>query len=355
MASGVMPGTSWISADDITSEHRIRAFTLSGLRELLRGYGVELAPILAEAELCADAIKDDYAWIPLRKFANVLAFAARDTRDPCLGLKYGAAARFTSNPLGYLMANAPDLRTALRLFAQFHTVLNSNAIRFLETAGGARIEWAYPVSLPTTVQLTDFAVMRFVSRIRASAGSSWRPLAVGMMHRAPLDLAEYERRCGPRIAFDQPANSIALSTSTLALPIARADPQLFKLIVRFCRDQIERQRDVEHPLNRIREAMTRCLRQGSFKPKDVAGELSVSPAVLHRCLKTEGTCFQRLLDDTRRSLTKRYLQETSLKLTEIAGLIGYSELSAFSRAARRWFGTSPRSFRRRAPNLEVAA
>ena len=35
--------------------------------------------------------------------------------------------------------------------------------------------------------------------------------------------------------------------------------------------------------------------------------------------------------------------------------VGYSELSAFSRASRRWFGTSPRSFRRRSPNLEAAA
>jgi len=38
--------------------------------------------------------------------------------------------------------------------------------------------------------------------------------------------------------------------------------------------------------------------------------------------------------------------ESSLKLTDIAARVGYSELSAFSRAARRWFGTSPRSFRR---------
>ena len=356
MASGAMPDTGWVSADEIVSEHRVRAFTLSGLRELLTSYGLEIGPILDEAELSADAIKDDYAWIPLRKFANVLAFAARETGDPYFGLKYGEAARFTSNPLGYLMANAPDLRSALRLFGRFHTVLNSNTIHFIESVtGGGRIEWSYPISLPNTAQLTDFVLMRFVSRIRANAGSSWRPLAVGVMHRAPRDLAEYERRFGPRITFDQPANSITLSAATLALATPRADPQLFKLILRFCEDQLERQRDVEHPLNRIREAMTRCLQQGSFGPNSVAQELGITPALLHRRLKVDQTSFQRLLDDTRRSLTRRYLMETSLKLTEIAGLVGYSELSAFSRAARRWFGTSPRNFRRQAPNLDAAA
>jgi AraC-like DNA-binding protein len=356
MASGVMPGPSGILAEDVTSEHRIRAFALSGLREHLKSYGTELGPLLNEAELSADTIKDDYAWVPLRKFANVLTFAARDTGDPYLGLKYWAAARFTSNPLGYLMANAPDLRTALRSFARFHPVLNSNTLRFVETpAGGGRIEWSYPISLPNTVQLTDFSLMRFVSRIQGIAGGTWRPLAVAMMHRAPLDLSEYERRFGSRLAFDQPANAIAIAASTLSLATPRADPQLFKLVMRFCEDQLQRQQGIEHPLNRIREAMTRCLQQGSFRPTNVARELGIAPALLLRHLKANHTSFQRLLDDTRRSLTKRYLLETSLKLTEIAGLVGYSELSAFSRAARRWFGTSPRSFRRQAPNLDAAA
>lgn len=356
MASGAMPDISWVSADEIVSEHRVRAFTLSGLRELLTSYGTDIGPILDEVELPADVLKDDYAWIPLRKLANVLALAARETGDPYFGLKYGEAARFTSNPLAYLIANAPDLRSAFRLFARYQGVLNSNTINFIEgVTGGGRIEWSYPVSLPNTAQLSDFVVMRFVSRIKAAAGNNWRPLAVGIMHRTPLDLAEYERRFGPRIAFDQPGNSITLAAATLALPTPRADPQLFKLILRFCEDQLERQREVEHPLNRIREAMTRCLQQGSFGPNSVAKELGIAPALLHRRLKVDQTSFQRLLDDTRRSLTRRYLMETSLKLTEIAGLVGYSELSAFSRAARRWFGTSPRNFRRRAPNLDAAA
>jgi AraC-like DNA-binding protein len=326
------------------------------VREVLTSYGTDIGPILDEAELPADVLRDDYAWIPLRKLANVLAFAARETGDPYFGLKYGEAAPFTINPLGYLMTNAPDLRSALRLFARYQAVLNSNTIRFVETiTEGGRIEWSYPVGLPNTAQLSDFVVMRFISRIKATAGDIWRPLAVSVMHGAPADRAEYERRLGPRIAFNQPANSIAIAAAALALPTPRADPQLLKLILRFCEDQLQRQREVEHPLNRIREALTRCLQQGSFGANSVAKELGVAPALLHRRLKADQTSFQRLLDDTRRSLTRRYLMETSLKLTEIAGLVGYSELSAFSRAARRWFGTSPRNFRRQAPNLDAAA
>jgi len=342
-----------IPADTVASEHRIRAFVLSGLRERLRGHHAQLLPVLQEAGLTLEEVEDEFAWIPLNKFAKVLTVAARVTNDPYFGLKHGAGGRFTSNPLGYLMANAPDLRTALRSFAHFHTVLSSNSVEFVENAG--RIEWSYPVTLADSVQLTDFSLMRFISRIQFAAGSAWRPVAVGVTHRQPTDFVDYERRVGTRIAFNQAVNSITLSGQTLSLHMPQADPQLFKLITRYCEDQLELQKAVEHPLNRIREAMIRCLQQGSYGPKFVAKELGLTPSSLHRRLKAENTSFQRLLDDTRRCLTQRYLQETSLKLTDIAARVGYSELSAFSRAARRWFGTSPRSFRRRPPNLDVAA
>jgi AraC-like DNA-binding protein len=197
--------------------------------------------------------------------------------------------------------------------------------------------------------------MRFMMRIRAAVGNHWRPVAVGLTHRQPADLTEYGQRVGSRISFNQPANSITISAATLAMPMPNADPQLFKLVKRYCEEEIERQKVDDHPLNRIRETMIRCLQQGSFGPKHIAKEFGLTPSGLHRRLKAEGTSFQRLLDDTRRCLTHRYLLESSLKLTDIAARVGYSELSAFSRAARLWFGTSPRSFRRRPPSLGAAA
>jgi AraC-like DNA-binding protein len=341
--------------EDAFGGPRVRAFTLRTLGEVLRGYGVELGAILAEAGLPADAAEDDLAWIPLEKFAKVLTLAAQKTGDPLFGLKYGSVARFTSNPLAYLMSNAPNLRIALRSFAQYHAVICNNTLDFIESNGNGRIEWSYPVTIANVVQLTNFVVMRFVWRIQCAAGTSWRPISVGLTHRRPADASEYERRLGPRLYFDQPVNSIVIGAAALSLPMPDADPQLFKIITRFCEQQLERQQAAEHPLNLIREAIARCLHHGDPGPKRVAMELGMTPSGLYRRLKAQGTSYPRLLDETRRCLTERYLAETSLKLTDIAARVGYSELSAFSRAARRWFGTSPRSFRRRTPNLDAAA
>ena len=88
--------------------------------------------------------------------------------------------------------------------------------------------------MPNVVQMTDFVLMRFVTRIRGAAGSHWRPVSVGLMHRQPADISEYESRLGSRIFFDQPVNSITISAATLALPMPNADPHLFKLVKRYC-------------------------------------------------------------------------------------------------------------------------
>ena len=134
-----------------------------------------------------------------------------------------------------------------------------------------------------------------------------------------------------------------------------ADPNLFNLVTRFCDQELAQQKSEEDPLNRVRDAILRCLQRGNIGPKRVADELGIAPGSLHRLLKSQGTSFQRLFDDTRRRLAHRYLFESSLTLTDIAQRVGYSELSAFSRAARRWFGASPRSIRRNLTNFGEAA
>src|SRR5689334_2683478 len=106
--SSIELGTNTMLPENAAEIPRVRAFTLATLADVLRGYGVEAAPILREAGLPPDAAtQDEFAWIPLEKFACVLTLAARKTGDPYFGLKYGSVARFTANPLAYLIANAP--------------------------------------------------------------------------------------------------------------------------------------------------------------------------------------------------------------------------------------------------------
>ena len=51
--------------------------------------------------------------------------------------------------------------------------------------------------------------------------------------------------------------------------------------------------------------------------------------------------YKALVDDTRRRFSLNYLRDRKNSLTEIAYLLGYSEVSAFNRAFKRWTGSTP--------------
>jgi AraC-like DNA-binding protein len=92
-----------------------------------------------------------------------------------------------------------------------------------------------------------------------------------------------------------------------------------------CQDQRER---------RVRRALSR---QVSPVPtiREIAEHMMISPRTLQRYLMAQGTGFQELLDNTRQAMAARYICDSSISLTRLASLLGYADLSAFSRAFTR--------------------
>ncbi|MEX2473863.1 helix-turn-helix transcriptional regulator [Marinobacter sp.] len=97
--------------------------------------------------------------------------------------------------------------------------------------------------------------------------------------------------------------------------------------------------------SRVSLLITAQLARGKVGVEAVSSQLHMSRYTLHKKLKTEGLTFARLLEDVRRKQALTYLQDRTKPLVEIAEQLGFSELSAFSRAFKRWMGTSPAEYR----------
>jgi AraC-like DNA-binding protein len=61
-------------------------------------------------------------------------------------------------------------------------------------------------------------------------------------------------------------------------------------------------------------------------------------------LAEEQCSFRELLEKVRREIATFHLRRADIPLTQLAQLLGYSELSAFSRSFRGWYGVSPRQW-----------
>jgi AraC-like DNA-binding protein len=73
----------------------------------------------------------------------------------------------------------------------------------------------------------------------------------------------------------------------------------------------------------------------------------MSRAGLYRRLGAAGSDFSVLTQGVRQELALMYVAAPHIPFTEIAALLGYSELSAFSRAFRRWTTLSPAAYRQK--------
>lgn len=98
--------------------------------------------------------------------------------------------------------------------------------------------------------------------------------------------------------------------------------------------------------DQVCKAIRSSLSRQDCSIEEVAVILSVAPRTLQRQLQQRGTSFSQLLEEVRASSARRHLTESQLTLTQLAAILGYSELSAYSRAFHRWHGQSPQQWQR---------
>jgi AraC-like DNA-binding protein len=99
----------------------------------------------------------------------------------------------------------------------------------------------------------------------------------------------------------------------------------------------------------VRRAIGETMRHGEPTLGQVAARLALGARTLQRRLKQENLAFKGLIDDTRRQFALRYLRDPANTLSEVSYLLGFSEVSAFNRAFRRWTGSTPSEYRRGLP------
>ncbi len=127
------------------------------------------------------------------------------------------------------------------------------------------------------------------------------------------------------------------------LPLA--DPGLNRFLDEEALRRLNARPREDDALEAVRRCISRRLASRGVALDDVAQDLGLSPGEVRRRLRAGGTTFRALVDEVRRARAEALLVAGGLSLSEVALLLGFSELSAFSRAHRRWFSSSARARR----------
>jgi AraC-like DNA-binding protein len=198
---------------------------------------------------------------------------------------------------------------------------------------------------PPTGAVID-AMLGMLLMARMATGQVIRPLAVSLRHALPCDPDQYHDAFGCQVQFDAQRDRMTLAACDLALPHRDSSRTMERIATRYAESMLAGLPTGAGPLGAARAALRARLPRGDVSLAELARALSVSKRTLQRRLEQAGTNLRALVDEERRALALGYIKQKQLSLSEIALLLGFSELSAFTRAFTRWTNVAPSEYRR---------
>jgi len=315
----------------------------------LRGHPAKR--LLAQVGLEERSLNADGARIPFAKHAAFFELAAEATRDGCLGLHFGQT-RDTRDAglIGYVGLSSPTLMDAIKNMCRYRRV-SSDALEVeidaLEERGRLRW-WFRGLTSQRSRQFLEFWATNALRSFREMSGRNVTPASLSFAHPRTEDIKEFERFFGCSVSFGCQENIIEMKLSDLHLQLVATDNRLLAVLRRYCEEVLTRH-STPPPLlvERVERLIADRLAHGEAKLDNVATEMGMSSPSLSGKLAALDTSFSGIVESLRKDLALRCLQEHHLSLTEITFLLGYTEVSTFTHAFKRWTGSAPTAFRRR--------
>ena len=333
----------------MTSAYTIQASSVNKIVNFAATYGVPAPSLYRAVALDPAVLSDPDSRIPFSQLVSLYEAAALLTGDDTFGLHLGENIDpRVFDVLGYVAMNSPTIGEALERIVRYHSIWQDGALLILEAADATtKITYSYlDRSITQYRQDSELTLAAIVALGRMVTDSDWSPVEVRFAHVGPVDASEHMRIFRAPVRFSADSCQLTIDTSTLVLPIAKADPGLRALLDRHAEELLAKHPRPDSIVDRVRSLIGAELNGGDPSLERIAHRLGLSGRTLQRRLREQGSSHNEVLDQMRKDLAQRYLQEPEMAVCEIAYLLGFSESSALHRAFKRWTGMTPSEFRR---------
>jgi AraC-like DNA-binding protein len=310
--------------------------------------GLARDELLEAAGLTAEQLRDPDARIPLSTVARLWRSVSERLPDPALGLHLGATARARELGLvGYTLVFSRTVGAALRRFARYSRIMSDALVVHLDATPEATwVRLDVQPALRAFRPAADARLAALISVLRQISGSRLAPLTVQFPYRQPAEVSAYQDFFRAPLEFGAPSTACLLGADDLARPVITSDESLAGYLEQLA-DQVLGTLGAERTVgDQVRRVLWRELSEGAPNLARTARALGLGARTLQRRLRAEHTTFGAVLARLRREMAQPLLRDGDLAVSEVAFLVGYEDVGAFQRAFRKWFGLSPRAFRR---------
>jgi AraC-like DNA-binding protein len=182
---------------------------------------------------------------------------------------------------------------------------------------------------------------------RQLTGLRVQPNRVSLIHRRRADhFSEFAAFFGCDVDSGAGVDEVVFPQSIANIPVVSADSYLNKLLIANCEEALSHRLAKQGPFRVVVEnAIVPLLPHGNARESEIASRCGVSRRTLVRRLTSESLTFSEVLNELRSDLARQYLADHGLSISQIAWLLGYQSVSAFTEAFKRWTGKTPREVR----------
>lgn len=319
----------------------LRTAPLKGFKKTVLDLGGNPDDMLKELNLSQLILEDPELIITHESFLRLLNLAAEQTQCDHFGFMLAKQLDISVfGAIGLLLQNSDTVGNALDSFTRYYST------RFQESHTGLKVEgdFAYfyfqiektPEEIRQNIFLATgigMMLMRFL------CGKTWKPLEFHTIEKVPENYQELSRFFEAPVRFGQEENLMIFKASDLERRFSEKTAQL-KRYIQPQIDQMEKQ--LPNDIVDNTESLIRILLpDGNCTVDYITSMLSINQRSLQRKLRAKGTSYRQLLEKVRKSIAQNHLLHSDLSQTQLAYLLGYSELSAFTLAFKRWFGVAP--------------
>lgn len=312
--------------------------------------GADRAAMFDSGNLSDERVTDPDHRLPFADYVSLMQAAKELSGDPAFALRLGAEHDFhTVSVVGLLCYAAPTMGEALqalnrygRLVAEFDMPEPGNRFQLLEDAEGLWLTDTQTGALDFP-EMTEETWSRFIAETTRNFPGFEFVKRVCVPHEAPPYADEYERLWKVPVTFGSERNGMLINSDWPGIPLHKPNPYVFGILSAHAGKLLESLEQSKTVRGQLEAALIPILHTDKTNMDHMASLMGMSRQTLYRRLRDEGATFEQVLDDLRHQMALHYLEGKQTTVYETATLLGFSDASSFSRAFKRWTGTSPKS------------
>jgi AraC-like DNA-binding protein len=333
---------------DMPRSLTIDASPVLGHFRKLKEYGVPSEELEKTLGMSEDELRIQDARVPvLNNFRMIEKGIALIGAD--IALRLGTAVSLEQMGVcGHIFANCQNIDEATDQFIRYQRLLHAVS-SFSVTKTERRVIISHAIMNPVfriyNRLAVELAFSGIVSTIRNLMQDDFIPLEVQFTHERPDYVTRYVNIFRSPLLFNQKADRIIFERMEFHKALPKSHVYVKDVLIQHADGLLRDLKDGGDLINDVKKLVMQYLSEGNVDIEMISRKLNMSRWTLTRKLKKEGTTFKSFVTELRKELSLNYLQNEKLSVSEIAFLLGYSEISTFRRAFKDWTGKNPNRYR----------